>query len=79
MSTATLTSKGQLTIPLKVRVDLGVSAGDRIDFIRLEDGNYAIVPASCSVRALKGVIPRPETAVSLDDMRAAIEAGALGR
>ena len=79
MSTATITSKGQVTIPRKVRTDLGVSAGDRIDFIRLEDGNYAIVPASCSIRSLKGVIPRPEAPVSLEQMRAAIEAGATGR
>jgi AbrB family looped-hinge helix DNA binding protein len=78
MATATITSKGQVTLPREVRAGLGVTAGDRIDFVRLDDGNYAIVPASHSIRSLKGVIPRPEVAVSLEEMEAAIEAGARG-
>ena len=77
MATATITSKGQVTIPRKVRTDLGVSAGDRIDFVRLDDGNYAIVLAGGSIRALKGVIAPPETPVSLEDMEAAIQARAI--
>ena len=36
MATSTLTSKGQITIPVQVRKALGVDAGDRIDF-RLEN------------------------------------------
>lgn len=78
MATATLSSKGQVTLPREVRAALGVSAGDRLDFIRLEDGNYAIVPASHSIRALKGLLPRPARAVSIEEMEAAIEAGARG-
>lgn len=78
MATATLTSKGQVTIPREVRLGLGVGAGDRLDFVRLEDGNYAIVPASHSIRSLKGVLRRPARPVTLDDMQAAIEAGAKG-
>ena len=78
MATATISSKGQVTLPREVRATLGVSAGDRLDFIRLEDGTYAIVPASYSVRALKGLLPRREKAVSLEQMDAAIEAGARG-
>jgi len=78
MATATLTSKGQVTLPREVRVSLGVAAGDRLDFIRMDDGNYAIVPAAYSLRSLKGVLPRPSQPVSLEDMDAAIEAGARG-
>lgn len=78
MATATVTSKGQVTLPKEVRSALGVSAGDRLDFVRLEDGAYAIVPASHSVRALKGVLPPRAEAVSLKAMDAAIEAGARG-
>jgi AbrB family looped-hinge helix DNA binding protein len=76
VATATISSKGQVTLPREVRASLGLSAGDRLDFIRLEDGNYAIVPASHSIRALKGLLPRRERAVSLEEMDAAIEAGA---
>ncbi len=78
MATATLTSKGQVTIPREVRISLGVGAGDRLDFVRLEDGNYAIVPASHSIRSLKGVLRRPARPVSLEEMQAAIEKGARG-
>jgi antitoxin PrlF len=78
MATATITSKGQVTLPREVRTSLGLSAGDRLDFIRLEDGNYAIVPAMHSIRALKGLLPKRKRAVSLRRMEAAIRAGARG-
>lgn len=78
MATATLSSKGQVTLPREVRTSLGVSAGDRLDFVRLDDGSYAIIPASHSVRALKGLLPRRKSAVSLEEMDAAIKAGATG-
>lgn len=78
MTAATITSKGQVTIPRDVRAALNLSAGDRLDFVRMEDGNYAIVPASRSVRALRGVLAPPAQAVTLDDMDAAIAAGAKG-
>jgi antitoxin PrlF len=78
MVAATITSKGQVTLPREVRSNLGVAAGDRLDFVRLDDGNYAIVPASHSIRSLKGVIPQPATPISLEEMDAAIEAGARG-
>lgn len=78
MPTATITSKGQITIPQQVRTDMGLTAGDRVDFIRMEDGHYAVVPASHSIKSLKGIIPRPDRPVSLEDMQAAIEAGATG-
>lgn len=57
---------------------MGLTVGDRVDFIRMEDGHYAVVPASHSIKALKGIIPRPDRPVSLEDMQAAIEAGATG-
>ena len=78
MATATITSKGQVTLPREVRASLGVVAGDRLDFIRMDDGNYAIVPASHSIRSLRGVLPRPPQPVSLEDMDAATLAGANG-
>ncbi len=78
MATATVTSKGQVTIPSEVRASLGVSAGDRLEFVRMDDGNYAIVPVFRSIRSLKGVLPRPDRPISLEQMDAAIAAGAPG-
>ena len=78
MTAATLTSKGQLTLPKDVRVALGVGPGDRVDFVRMEDGNFAVLPATQSVKNLKGIIPKPKKAVSLEAMDKAIARGALG-
>ena len=76
---ATLTSKGQVTIPQEVRQALRLNAGDRLNFVRLDDGNYAIVPLKGSIRSLEGVLKRPGSKpVSLKEMQEAIEAGAAG-
>jgi AbrB family looped-hinge helix DNA binding protein len=73
MSTATLTSKGQITIPAKVRAELGVSAGDRVEFIELGKGRFAIVPATKSIKELKGIFKgRRRKSVSIEEMDAAI-------
>jgi antitoxin PrlF len=72
MPSATLTSKGQITIPAEVRAALGVSFGDRIDFVEVEKGRFVIVPATCSVQALKGIIPKPKKPVSIEEMNGAI-------
>ncbi|MBY0463640.1 MAG: AbrB/MazE/SpoVT family DNA-binding domain-containing protein, partial [Burkholderiales bacterium] len=41
MSTATVTSKGQVTIPLAVRQALGLQAGSQLDFL-LEPGGIRV-------------------------------------
>lgn len=40
MTTATVTSKGQITIPADVRRALAVDAGDRVEFVQIESGQY---------------------------------------
>lgn len=72
MTTATLTSKGQVTIPAAVRNGLGVETGDRVEFIELEPGRYEVIAATLPVTALKGIVPKPKHPVSIKDMDAAI-------
>jgi antitoxin PrlF len=69
---ATVTSKGQITIPAPVRIALGVDAGDRVEFIELEKGRFAVVAATTPVQRLKGLIRKPEKPVSIEEMNAAI-------
>lgn len=71
MSAATLTSKGQITLPRAVRQRLGVGAGDRLEFIET-DGGYLVVPATRDVQALKGIVPRPRRPVSVEQMNKVI-------
>jgi AbrB family looped-hinge helix DNA binding protein len=78
MNIATLTSKGQLTVPKAVRDALGLSPGDRVNFVRMEDGNFAIMPATVPVRSLKGLLRKPARPVTLEDMADAIASGAKG-
>jgi antitoxin PrlF len=80
MSTATMTSKGQITIPAPVRAALGVEAGDRVEFVLVEPGRYELVAATLPVTALKGLVRRPATPVAISEMNAAIAArGARAR
>jgi antitoxin PrlF len=73
MPTATVTSKGQITIPAEVRAELGVNAGDRVEFIEIGQGQFAIVAATVSVRQLKGMFRgRRRKPVSIEEMNAAI-------
>jgi antitoxin PrlF len=72
MSVGTMTSKGQITIPVDVRRDLGLHPGSRVAFIRTQAGTYEIRSESASVRDLKGTIPRPQKPVTLEDMDRAI-------
>jgi antitoxin PrlF len=72
MTTAVVTSKGQITIPKPVRDGLGVESGDRVEFVELERGVYTVVAATRDIRALKGMIPKPAKPVSVEDMNKAI-------
>ena len=79
MTTATLTSKGQVTIPLEVRQRLGLDTGDRIEFVLLAGGEYEIKPAIDDVRSLKGLLRKPAKSVSVKDMNTAIRTRGAGR
>ncbi len=72
MATATLTGKGQITIPVEVRQALRLDCGDRVEVVEVEPGRFEIVPATRSVTALKGMFGKPRRTVSIEEMNAAI-------
>jgi antitoxin PrlF len=73
MPTATLTTKGQVTIPKNVREHLRIDAGDQIDFVVTERGDVLVRGVSLDVRELRGLLKRPgRRGVSVDEMNAAI-------
>lgn len=75
MTVATVTTKGQTTIPKKIREHLKLHAGDRIDFIIDDKGKVLVQPATLDVKELDGVLHRPGMkTVSIEEMSRAIKA-----
>ena len=75
MPRATLTSKGQITIPQEVRKRLGLQQGDQVEFIT-EDGVTVVRPVrgevnpfAAYVGALGGFHNKDELAAWLNDLR----------
>jgi AbrB family looped-hinge helix DNA binding protein len=75
---ATLTSKGQLTLPKAVRDKLGLRSGDRLDCVVKDGGLIEIIPLKRPASELRGILPKPEKTVSLEEMEEAIARGAMG-
>lgn len=73
MTTATLTSKGQITIPVQVRQALNVDTGDRVEFVEIEPGRYEFVAATGTVKQLNAMFGRPTKTVTIEEMNKAIE------
>ena len=69
MPTATVTTKGQVTIPKQVREHLGVDTGDRLSFVVQEDGTVIVKPITRHVRELGGLLQRSgQRSVSITEM-----------
>ena len=80
MTVATLTSKGQTTIPKQVREHLKLNPGDKLDFVIEAGGRVVIRPAKLDVRELKGLLKRRDGKVlSIEEMNTAIARGAAGK
>ena len=59
MSTATLTSRGQTTIPREVRDFLKVKSGDKLEFkINAEDNSVSLKAVNLHVSDLRGMLKR---------------------
>jgi antitoxin PrlF len=73
MASATVTSKGQVTIPRSIRRILKVEAGDRLDFVVEEEGRVVVRVGAADVSGLKGLLHRPgRRPVTIEEMNAAI-------
>ena len=70
MSEATMTSKGQTTIPKDIRDGLGLKPQDRLHFTLLPDGTVIMRAKKRSVSELYGVLHRPgRKPLSAGDMK----------
>ncbi len=69
---AKLTSKGQITVPMRVREALGVHPGDRLAFHIRGDGVVTVEAENVDLRALRGLVKPAIRNVTVDDMNEAV-------
>jgi AbrB family looped-hinge helix DNA binding protein len=74
MPTSTLTSKGQTTIPKKVRDALHLKTGDRLEFIIESEHRVVLRPVRADLTALDGLLDRSDRPpVTVEEMHDAVE------
>ncbi len=73
---ATVTSKGQVTLPAEARRRLRISPGSKLEFIVIDQERLEVIPVVETVTNLKGMVPKPKKPLSLADMEKAIAKGA---
>ena len=56
---ATVTSKGQLTLPIAVRRKLGIDPGDQVAIVIEDDNNARLRRVEHDVASVRGLIPAP--------------------
>ncbi|MEW5745624.1 MAG: type II toxin-antitoxin system PrlF family antitoxin [Nitrospirota bacterium] len=74
MPVSLITSKGQTTIPKRIREHLHLNPGDKINFVIQNDGKVVLQPATVDIKELEGILHRPGMKpVSTEQMQAAIK------
>jgi len=71
---AKITTKGQLTVPAKIRVKLDLHPGDIVSFSQ-KNKHIIFVKEKNDIEASFGIV-KSKQGVSLEDMQKAIESGA---
>lgn len=77
---STLTSKAQITLPKDIRLMLQLEPGDKVAFVPQANGQIVVSKASkASFASLRGLLPAPSKAHTIDEMNQAIEEQASNR
>jgi AbrB family looped-hinge helix DNA binding protein len=73
MAEATITSKGQITVPKEIRKALNVQEGDVLDFVIDERGQVTVHTLRGDYRRLRGMLKRRgQKPMSVDEMNEGI-------
>jgi AbrB family looped-hinge helix DNA binding protein len=74
---ATLTSKGQVTVPVKIREQLNLQTGDKLDF-QIEGTSIKVSPArkKGTLEELMNILPRAKRSYTVEEMNEGIAQGA---
>ena len=69
---ATMTSKGQITIPVAVRRKLRLKAGSKVDFVENKAGELVLKPRTGDIRELYGIVKYDGPPLSIEEINEAI-------
>jgi AbrB family looped-hinge helix DNA binding protein len=72
MAFATVTSKGQVTIPVAIRREMDIKPGTRLEFLSDGDGTFRVVRKKRALAELYGAIPYDGPSLSVEEMDEAI-------
>ena len=72
MVAATMTSKGQITIPVAVRRKLRLKAGSKVDFVENAAGELVLRPRTGDIRELYGIVKYDGPPLSIEEINEAI-------
>ena len=76
MPSATITTKGQVTIPKEIREHLNLDTGSKVEFVIDEQGIVKLLPLNVPIQSLSGILYRPGmNTATLEEMEAAIKEG----
>jgi AbrB family looped-hinge helix DNA binding protein len=76
---ATVTAKGQITIPAEIRERLGVGVGDTLRFETDAEGRVTLAPAKLSIRRMFGMLGKPRRSLTLEEIDDVIADAAVER
>jgi antitoxin PrlF len=72
MPTATMTSKGQITLPAETRARLRLVAGSKFSVRETPDGEIVLKPKKGDIRKLRGILKYDGPPVSIEEMNESI-------
>jgi antitoxin PrlF len=76
---ATMTSKGQTTLPKEVRERLNLHSGDKVRFTIEDGGRIAVSRGGSSISDLFGILGKPPRSLTLKEMDEVVQQAAVDR
>jgi AbrB family looped-hinge helix DNA binding protein len=76
---ATVTNKGQVTIPKEVREALRLRGGGKVSFLIESDSRVVMKPEAHSIQRIFGILGKPKRSASIEEMDEGIKRGVVDR
>ena len=71
---ATIQRKGKVTIPSYIRKQLQLETGNKLEFV-VRGNSFVVTPINKYLKSLKGILPKPKRAFTIEEMNEAIKEG----